>query len=34
MEANSTLDKTVKMRYDTRVYNYNLAVTAIGMPQE
>jgi hypothetical protein len=34
MEANSTLDKTIKMRYDAQVYNYNLVATAIGVSQE
>jgi hypothetical protein len=30
----STLNKTIKMRYDTQVYNYTLLAKAIGMPQE
>jgi hypothetical protein len=33
-KANSTLNKTIKMRYDTQVYIYTPMAKAIGMPQE
>ena len=33
-KANSTLNKTIKMRYDTQVYNYTPMAKTIGMPQE
>jgi hypothetical protein len=33
-KANATLNKTIKMRYDTQVYNYTLLATATGMCQE
>ena len=33
-KANSTLNKTIKMRYDTQVYNYTLLAKAIGLSQE
>jgi hypothetical protein len=29
-----TCDKTIKMRYDTQVYNYTLLAKAIGVSQE
>jgi hypothetical protein len=32
--ANSTLNKTTKMRYDTQVHNCTLNAEAIGMSQE
>jgi len=33
-ESNSTLNKTIKMRYDAQVRNCTLMAKAIGMPQE
>jgi hypothetical protein len=33
-KANSTLNKTTKMRYDTPMHNCTLAAKAIGMSQE
>ncbi len=33
-KANSTLNKTIKMRYDTQVYIYTLSAKAIGVSQE
>jgi hypothetical protein len=33
-KANSTLNKTIKMRYDAQVYNHALLAKATGMSQE
>jgi hypothetical protein len=34
IKANSTLNKTIKMCYDAKVYNYTLLAKAIGVSQE